>query len=102
MDLARAQYVEAYRGETLRQQVARWHLARDIRVHCHEVRQALIAVDTETLVDIEMWLSWAENYGDEVDPTIRPIGSPEVPEPEPDALRPYLHGMSPYGPGGLL
>jgi hypothetical protein len=44
------------------------------------------------------WADWIDAYADTIDSRRHLTGMPAVPEPDPDELRAYLHGFSPYGP----
>lgn len=46
-----------------------------------------------------MWLDWAREYRQSINPLAKPLAMPSVPKPKPDELKPYLRGWSPYGPG---
>lgn len=98
MEQARKRHAEAYWSETLRQQVASWRLARDIRKYCDGLRATLSSIDEVARADVESWLAWAETHADEIDPIVHPPGQPEVPVPKPEDLRNHLDGLSPFGP----
>jgi hypothetical protein len=44
------------------------------------------------------WIAWARQYAERIDPLNQTLAMPAPPRPTPEALRPYLHGWSPYGP----
>jgi len=44
------------------------------------------------------WTDWIATYGQEIDPLRHPPVMPEVRDPSPEDLRPFLKDWSPYGP----
>ncbi|MEV0133328.1 hypothetical protein AB0H83_33300 [Dactylosporangium sp. NPDC050688] len=53
-----------------------------------------------TLVhDLPTWIAWMQLYADHLDPLLPMPAAPEPPSgPEPEDLRPFLDGWSPYAP----
>ncbi|MGI5147198.1 hypothetical protein ACQEVC_12580 [Plantactinospora sp. CA-294935] len=66
--------VTAHRDQILRQQVAAWLLAEDIRSYCTDLVTAGMRID-------DPWLAWAHTYADDLDPLADPPGSPDDPPP---------------------
>ena len=48
----------------------------------------------------ELAAEWIRDYVDRLDPLHSAPAMPESPEPSPDDLKPFLGGLSPYGPRG--
>lgn len=100
METAKERYILAYRGRVLEQDAATWRRAVQVREFCDaaEVKFGSMSDQpAETFVD---WLSWAREYADGLDPLREPPKIPDDPEYiSPDDLRPFLGGLSPYGPG---
>ena len=48
--------------------------------------------------ETDQWIAWIEAYLASRDPLQSPPGLPDVPEPGPEDLKPFLGGLSPYGP----
>jgi hypothetical protein len=94
MERAREHYAEDQRAAFIRDQVAAWGLAADIRSFCSAATRALGSPSEEA----ETWLRWAIHYADDIDPLSSALVVPQIREPSPDELRPYLHGWNPYGP----
>ena len=95
MDAARVEYVDHKRTEWLSDQLSRWRDARDLREFVTAVgeREGLSVDDRE-------WLTWIEARADNIDPSRRRIAPPPPPEPGPEDLKRFLHGISPYGTRG--
>jgi hypothetical protein len=95
MDAARVEYVAHKRTEWLNDQLGRWREARDLREFVTAVgdREGLSDDDRE-------WLTWIGARADNIDPSRRRIAPPTPPEPRPEDLQPFLHGISPYGMRG--
>jgi len=48
--------------------------------------------------DASEWMAWIREYIDRIDPLQSALAMPESPEPSPEDLKPFLGGLSPYGP----
>jgi len=92
MELARERYSEDQRAKVLRDQIVNWKLAAEIREFCR-IRTA--RSDDEPSKD---WMAWALQHADSIDPLLKPVGIPDIPEPHLQSLRPYLGPWDPYGP----
>ncbi|MEU8015992.1 hypothetical protein AB0B74_08500 [Micromonospora parva] len=68
----RDRVVTAHRDQVLRQQVAAWLLAEDIRSYCADLVTAGMRLD-------DPWLAWAHTYADDLDPLAAPPGVPSDP-----------------------
>ena len=95
MDAARVEYVDHKRTEWLSDQLCRWRDARDLRECVTAVGERM-----GLSVDDREWLTWIEARADNIDPSRRRIAPPPPPEPGPEDLKPFLHGISPYGTRG--
>ena len=78
------------------QAVASWRLADDIQAWVSATRSTLPGFEPQP--DVEEWLAWAEAYADRIDTARHPTGMPPRPKATPEALRPFLGNISPYGP----
>ncbi|MFF0467239.1 hypothetical protein ACFYPX_07295 [Micromonospora zamorensis] len=70
----RHRVLTAHRDQILRQQVAAWLLAEDIRSYCADLVTAGPRID-------DPWLAWAHTYADDLDPLADPPGVPSDPPP---------------------
>lgn len=95
MERAKAQFVEAHRAEMLTSQIERWQQATLATAYL-EALEAAHGDDP----DAAEWIAWARSYVERLDPLSVAPRMPEVPEPKPDGLKPFLGGLSPYGPRG--
>ncbi|MEV0415039.1 hypothetical protein AB0I68_30665 [Streptomyces sp. NPDC050448] len=48
--------------------------------------------------EAEAWIAWAENHVQRLNPLSGSPLMPEIPEPRAEDLKPFMHGLSPYGP----
>jgi hypothetical protein len=96
MKHARERHAEHHRAEALRTEIARWSEVQRIRTYCSAAESAHPDAP-ETL----KWIAWARRYADTLDPLRTAPLMPAAPESvEPEELRPFLGGWSPYGPNG--
>jgi hypothetical protein len=89
-------FVEERRAQALRNQAAAWEEARALRTYLDalEVKYGGAPESAE-------WIAWVQRYVDErLDPLASPPSMPTEPEVRPDDLKPFLGGLSPYGPSG--
>ncbi len=89
-------HAEAYRAAKLREQVATWRDAHDIAAYLTALMDA-----HEDNAGTGEWVRWISDYATLHDPLQSAPQMPDVPEPTPDELRPFLRGVSPYGPSRL-
>lgn len=94
MERARQRFAEDQRAAFLRDQVAAWGLANEIRSFC----SAAMSAGCDDSDEAAAWLAWATEYADSLSPLSGVLAKPEIREPSHDELRPYLRGWSPYGP----
>jgi hypothetical protein len=94
MDAARGRYVEQLCREELEQQMSR----RDEALRIRSYAEALTAVHGSEPTTAA-WVAWMHGRAAELDPLASPPSMPDPPEKvQPEDLRPYLKGRSPYGP----
>ncbi|MFJ9710899.1 hypothetical protein [Streptomyces sp. NPDC101234] len=94
-------YAEAFRIRVLEQQQKAWQQATQLSTYLTAVNERIEAMPQGTeRTEAEAWLSWATHHARSLDPLTRPLRMPEVPDPRPSDLEPFLHGWSPYGPHG--
>jgi hypothetical protein len=94
MAAAESAWREAMYASELRRQL-------DAKARAHEVREYCNAAETAHAHDpvTREWLQWARNYATRVDPLHQPPTAPQLPEPTPADLQPYLpSGWSALGP----
>jgi hypothetical protein len=77
----------------LHDQTAAWQETRVVRSYL-----AALEEDHGDDADAAEWISWIQDYLDRLDPLHSMPSMPEPPEPSPNDLKPFLGGLSPYGP----
>lgn len=75
----RAAYAHDYAIGVLRERVAAWQLAEQIRTLCSHVHQR--TVDGTSPTGSQAWVAWALEHADRLDPTRQPLTVPDIPEP---------------------
>lgn len=91
-----AAYARDYATGILREQVAAWRLADDIRALCAQIREH-IACGTAPAANHE-WITWAHVHADLIDPATGPMTIPQIPPPTPAQLARYLDQQSTPAP----
>jgi hypothetical protein len=96
MGEAKRSFLEAHRAQALRSQASAWQEARALRAYLDALEETY--GDAAESAD---WIAWVRRYVDErLDPLASPPVMPAEPEVRPDDLKPFLSGLSPYGPSG--
>jgi hypothetical protein len=54
--------------------------------------------DPDELSAAHEWEEWVSSHRAGVDPFTERVGMPSIPEPKPEDLKPFMRGLSPYGP----
>ncbi len=93
VERAKELYVESEREKTLRAQVSAW-------LETKAAREYLQALKNEFggSPEADEWIAWIRAHIECIDPLRSPPTMPEVPEPRPEDLKPFLGGLGPYGP----
>jgi hypothetical protein len=102
MKKAKADYTEAFRANVLIGQVDNWLRTHQIRDYLDAMRERIDnIIDPDDAIAAKEWYVWVEEWVSSADPLLQRLGAPEVPEPKPDDLKPFLKGWNPYGPDGF-
>lgn len=97
-DQAVLDFTEHHRGKVLADRAERWAKAQQIGAHLDAMRSRIQPLTGEARTDAEKWLAWATTFAKTLDPLGHPIVFPSDPTPKPEDLRPFMRGLSPYGP----
>ncbi len=101
MDAATFELRESHRSEVLSRHEAAWSKARRLREYLAAMETAIAQIaDSRKESAAREWLEWAKVATERMDPLNRPIRMPDDPEATPEALKPFLKGLSAYGPRG--
>lgn len=71
------------------------HLLND---YVTAMRHRIDDLDGEERAAADEWLSWAVHHVQDMNPLRQRLALPPDPEPTPEVLKPYMRGLSPYGP----
>jgi hypothetical protein len=91
---------EDHRAKVLAEQVDQWRRARELDDYLAALRARIGSLQGAQAEAAQAWLEWASGYRERLDPLSRPLRLPDDPEPTAEALRPFMRGLSPYGPSG--
>jgi hypothetical protein len=97
MEQAKVRLREQHRAQVLIEQADRWRQAQHLRDYVAAAR-ALKQDDHESERETSKWLDWCAAYVADLDPLSKQLRMPTDPKATPEALRPFLNGLSPYGP----
>jgi hypothetical protein len=95
-DQARARYELDYATTILREQVAAWRLAFDVRNMCAAIQRRINDDTTNSAFRTDIhawtaWIAWAQEHAERLDPLEQPPPIiPTIPEPSPKELNSYL------------
>lgn len=99
MQQARIDYAVTFRVKHLEAQEEAWRHATRLAEYVAAVRVQVEALPTgQERTRAEAWLEFADVHLERLNPLSTNPQLPDVPEPRPDDLRPFLHGWSPHGP----
>jgi hypothetical protein len=102
MDAARARYDEQARWEAFEASSEAWYAIGRQRTFLAAAREAADRLDGPRRDELAAHLEFAERRLDRADPLGKPdLLLPQIREPKPDDLKPYLDGWSPHGPDAL-
>ncbi len=96
---ATAEYAEAYRARHLEAQNAAWRRAAGLVEYLGALRLHAESLPLGPAKDeAEAWIAWAEGHAQRLNPLNGSPLMPEIPEPRAEDLKPFMQGLSPYGP----
>lgn len=94
---AEVQLVETHRESTLLECAHRWLQHQQVTDYLSAATDSLKRLDPADKAEAEEWLAWCHQHLARLNPLID-IAMPTDPEPTPEALRPFMRGLSPHGP----
>jgi hypothetical protein len=96
---AELMFGESHRADVLLSQLAAWQQSEDLGRYltAMEARVGDLPTGAERLAAAD-WLNWAKSYRLSLDPLAGPLHMPTPPEPNPEALKPFMKGLNPHGP----
>ena len=95
---ATRRYEEDQRREVIGRRVADVEYTDDVRAYARALVVRAAEVGPPRDDSVRAWAEWAREHADSIDPRRLKAGMPTIPEPQPEQLKPYLRGFSPYGP----
>ncbi|MFF1649674.1 hypothetical protein [Streptomyces sp. NPDC058240] len=99
MKEARIRYAEAYRVRHFEAQEGIWRHAARLTKYVNAVRTRVGGMPPgQTRTEAEAWIDWAAARVERLDPLNTAPRLPDIAEPRPDDLKPFLGHWSPYGP----
>ncbi|MFD3327709.1 hypothetical protein [Streptomyces sp. NPDC058701] len=100
MRQAQIHYAEAFRVQYLEAQEKAWRHGAGLTEYVNALRRHAATLPAGPESDgAEAWIAWADGHVRRLNPLSGTLGMPDFPEPRADDLKPFLHGLSPYGPG---
>jgi hypothetical protein len=98
MARARQDFRQAAVAAELACQLERRRLAAEIGQYLAGLRKVLQDAGDLPPAGGREWTDWIATYQQQIDPLRHPPVMPEVRDPSPEDLRPFLNDWSPYGP----
>lgn len=89
---------EDHRARVLLDQAERFQRAQLLSDYIAAVRSHIESTNVADAAAAADWLRWAESHTAAINPLLEDIRTPDDPNPDADAIKPYMNGLSPYGP----
>lgn len=93
MERTRERFAQSYRAKILRAQAEAWREANALRTYL-----AALGVTYGETEEPSEWIEWVSAYIERLDPLRSPPVMPDTSELSAEDLKPFLGGLSPYGP----
>jgi hypothetical protein len=90
--------LDNHRAGVLLDQVARWRQCHDIDAYLGAAAGVIAGLTGEEQEQAAQWLAWAQEYRARIDPLAAAPRMPSDPTFTPEDLKPFMGGLSPYGP----
>lgn len=89
---------EHHRAEVLHARASQWQTHDLLTRYAAAVSAEVETLDGEDRGAAAEWLTWVTGHLEETRPFRTPPTTPATPDPKPDDLKPFMKGLSPYGP----
>lgn len=97
-DIAIERLNEDHRAKVLLDQAERFQRVRLLDDYITAVKSQIASMNPADAAAATDWMLWAESHTAAINPLLGDIRMPAEPKPDPDALKPYMKGLSPHGP----
>lgn len=87
-----------HRAAALTEQAEQWRQARALTEYVDAMETHIATLHGDEKTQAEEWLAWARAHLATSGPFNRPLTMPPDPQVTPKALKPFMRGLSPYGP----
>lgn len=91
---------EAYYAKVLAKQAERWERANELARYLDAMAARIESLDPEPRAAGEAWLAWSRTYVASLSPLAKKLRMPEAPKLTTEDIKPFMRGLSPYGPRG--
>lgn len=98
-DQAIARLNEKHRAEMLYDQAERFQRAELLADYIAAMKIKARSMNASQASAANEWIHWAESHMLAINPLRSELHMPADPKPDADAIKPYMQGRSPYGPG---
>jgi hypothetical protein len=89
---------EHTRAAVLADQAKQWQQHQAIGKYIAAMQQRVASLAGNEQVAAQEWLTWAKAHHAQTDPLKASLAIPADPDPTPEAIKPFMRGLSPYGP----
>ncbi|MFI6827612.1 hypothetical protein ACIBG5_10970 [Kribbella sp. NPDC050241] len=89
---------EHNRATTLAEQAAQWHQNLLLGDYIAAMQERVASLDGDEQAAAREWVEWAKERHQQSNPLNQRLALPADPDPSPEAIKPYMRGLSPYGP----
>ncbi|WP_132154855.1 hypothetical protein [Kribbella antiqua] len=93
---------EQNRATILAEQAAQWHQNQLLGDYIVAMQQRVASLDGDEQAAAREWAEWARDHHQRSNPLNQRLALPADPDPSPEAIKPYMRGLSPYGPDNGL
>ncbi|WP_371407115.1 hypothetical protein OHA10_16615 [Kribbella sp. NBC_00662] len=93
---------EHNRAAILAEHAARWRRNQLLGDYIAAMQQRVASLDGAEQAAAREWVQWARDHHQRSNPLNQRLAFPADPDPSPEAIKPYMRGLSPYGPDNGL
>lgn len=93
---------EHKRAASLAEQAAQWHQSQLLGDYIAAMQQRIASLEGDEQAAAREWVEWAKDHHQRSNPLNQRLALPADPDPSPEAIKPYMRGLSPYGPDNGL
>jgi hypothetical protein len=100
VEVAKVAARDHHRAEIVQQEVVDWQHARELDDYLSALATHVATLTGQERSEADEWVAWVRDYRRDIDPLNHQLRLPSDPKFTSEVIKPFMGGLSPYGPNG--